>query len=54
MARRARFNVCVLAIAVAGEADYLVTGDVRAGLLQRGDIGRTRIVPPAAFCELAL
>lgn len=40
----------LLAMALAGEADYLVTGDHRAGLLQRGSIGRTRIVNPAAFC----
>lgn len=39
----------LLAMALAGEADYLVTGDRRAGLLQRGRIGRTRIVTPAAF-----
>jgi uncharacterized protein len=44
----------LLAMAVAGEADDLVTGDLRAGLLQRGSIGRTRIVRPAVFCELAL
>jgi putative PIN family toxin of toxin-antitoxin system len=41
----------LLAMAVGGEADYLVTGDRRAGLLQLGAIGRTRIVTPAAFCE---
>ena len=40
----------LLAMATAGEADYLVTGDRRAGLLQRGYIGRTRIVTPAVFC----
>ncbi|MEV2131233.1 hypothetical protein ABZR35_30415, partial [Pseudomonas aeruginosa] len=28
----------------------LVTGDRRAGLLQRGHIERTRIVTPAVFC----
>ena len=39
----------LLAMAMAGEADYLVTGDRRAGLLQRGGIGRTRIVTPATF-----
>lgn len=36
------------------EAEYLVTGDHRAGLLQRGNIGRTRIVTPAGFCAEAL
>lgn len=44
----------LLAMALAGEADYLVTGDRRAGLLQRGHIGRTRIVTPAAFCAEVL
>lgn len=41
----------LLAMAQAGDADYLLTGDHRAGLLQRGNIGRTRIVTPAAFCS---
>lgn len=44
----------LLAMALAGEADYLVTGDHRAGLLQRGNYGRARIVTPAAFCAEAL
>lgn len=44
----------LLAIALAGEVDYLVTGDRRAGLLQRGSIGRARIITPAAFCAEAL
>lgn len=44
----------LLAMSWAGEADYLVTGDYRAGLLQRGSIGRTRIVTPATFCAKAL
>ena len=44
----------VHALAMAGEADYLVTGDHRAGLLQRGSIGRTRIVTPATFCAEVL
>jgi uncharacterized protein len=44
----------LLAMALAGEADYLVTGDYRAGLLQQGSIGRTRIVTPAIFCADAL
>lgn len=43
-----------LAMALGSEADYLVTGDRRAGLLQRGSIGRTRIVTPATFCAEAL
>jgi len=44
----------LLAMALAGEADYLVTGDRRAGLLERGSIGRTRIVTPATFHAEAL
>ncbi|MCL2076549.1 MAG: putative toxin-antitoxin system toxin component, PIN family [Betaproteobacteria bacterium] len=40
----------LLAMALTSKADYLVTGDYRAGLLQCGSIGRTRIVTPAVFC----
>lgn len=40
----------LLTMALASEADYLVTGDRRAGLLQRGHVGRTRIITPASFC----
>src|SRR5574340_134391 len=41
----------LLAMALAGNADYLVTGDRRAGLLQRGHIERTRIITPVVFCD---
>lgn len=44
----------LLAMAVVGQADYLVTGDRRAGLLQRGHLERTRIVTAAVFCGEAL
>lgn len=44
----------LLSMALASEADDLVTGDRRAGLLQRGTAGRTRIVPPATFSAKAL
>lgn len=44
----------LLAMSVAGAPDYLVTGDRRAGLLQRGHLGRTRIVNPATFCAEVL
>lgn len=44
----------LLSMALASEADYLVTGDRRADLLQRGSAGRTRIVAPATFCAEAL
>lgn len=48
------FDAFLLAMAIVGEADYLVTGDHRAGLIQRGHINRTRIVTPAVFCADAL
>lgn len=41
----------LLALAQAGRADVLVTGDKRAGLLKRGHHGPTRILTPAAFCR---
>jgi len=44
----------LLAMALIGEADYLVTGDHRAGLLQHDRIRRTRIVTPAVFSTDAL
>jgi putative PIN family toxin of toxin-antitoxin system len=47
-------DVFLLSMALASEADYLVTGDHRAGLLQRGSAGRTRIVTPATFCSEVL
>ena len=48
------FDTFLLGMSVAGDADYLVTGDHRAGLHQRGHIGRTRIVTPAVFCAEVL
>jgi putative PIN family toxin of toxin-antitoxin system len=44
----------LLAMALAADVDYLVTGDRRAGLLQLGSFGRTRMVNPTAFCAQAL
>jgi putative PIN family toxin of toxin-antitoxin system len=44
----------LLAMALTGETDYLVTGDRRAGLLQLGNLGRARIVTPIVFCAEAL
>ncbi len=44
----------LLAMAVQAKADYLVTGDRRAGLVQRGHIERTRILTPAQFCREVL
>lgn len=40
----------LVAMAIAGDADYLVTGDRRAGLLQKGNLGRTRVLTPVNFC----
>ena len=47
-------DVFLLAMAWAAEADYLVTGDRRAGLLQQKHLGRTRILTPASFCAEVL
>jgi predicted nucleic acid-binding protein len=47
-------DVFLICMAMAGEADYLVTGDRRAGLLQLGSAGRTRIVSAAIFCTEVL
>ena len=40
----------LVAMAIAGDADYLVTGDRRAGLLHKGSLGRTRILTAANCC----
>jgi putative PIN family toxin of toxin-antitoxin system len=42
-------DIFLLPMALASDSDYLVTGDRRAGLLQRGKAGRTRIVSPGTF-----
>jgi len=44
----------LLALAHQGGADYLVTGDKRAGLLSRERIRSARILTAAAFCRGAL
>jgi putative PIN family toxin of toxin-antitoxin system len=44
----------LLALAQSSEADWLVTGDRRSGLLALERVGRARIVTAAAFCDLAL
>ncbi len=41
----------LLAMALNNNVDFLVTGDRRAGLLERGNFGKTRICTPAAFCD---
>ncbi|MBF0416408.1 MAG: putative toxin-antitoxin system toxin component, PIN family [Magnetococcales bacterium] len=40
----------LFSMAMIGKADYLVTGNRHSGLLQRGSIGRTRVVTPTTFC----
>ncbi len=47
-------DLFLLSMALAGEADYLVTGDRHAGLLQLGSAGCTRIVSPVSFCNEVL
>jgi putative PIN family toxin of toxin-antitoxin system len=47
-------DVFLLAMALTAGADYLVTGDRRAGLLDLGHIGRTRIIKPGVFCSEVL
>jgi putative PIN family toxin of toxin-antitoxin system len=44
----------LISMSISGNADFLVTGDRRAGLLQLGSIERTRILTPAAFCSEVL
>ena len=44
----------LLAMALAGEAGYIVTSDRSARLPQRSSIGRIPIATPAAFCADAL
>jgi uncharacterized protein len=41
----------LLGMVLASDADFLVTGDRRAGLLQRGSFQRAKILSPAAFCR---
>jgi uncharacterized protein len=41
-------------MALAGEADYLITGDKRAGLLQKGNAWQAKIITPTQFCKEAL
>lgn len=44
----------LLAMATASKAEYLVTGDYRAGLLRQKRLGPTRILTPAIFCTKVL
>lgn len=44
----------LLGMILASDADFLVTGDRRAGLLERRSFQRARIFTPAAFCDKVL
>jgi uncharacterized protein len=44
----------LLDLAAAARADYLVTGDKRAGLLTRTRVGNARILTAAIFCQHVL
>ena len=44
----------LISMVLTGEADYLVTGDRRAGLLKMGSVGYASILTPADFCIKAL
>ena len=46
------FDAFLLGMVVAGDADWLVTGDQRAGLLTMGSYRRCRIVTPGGFVEV--
>lgn len=41
----------LLRMVLASDADFLITGDRRAGLLERGSFQRAQILTPGAFCE---
>ncbi len=47
-------DALLLAMVEAGRADWLVTGDHRAGLLQMGKFAAATIVAPSAFLAEAL
>jgi putative PIN family toxin of toxin-antitoxin system len=40
----------LLNMSIEGKADFLITGDRRAGLLKRKKIEHTRILTPSMFC----
>ena len=44
----------LIAMAQVSEADYLITGDLKAGILSRLHLGRTRVMTPAEFDRLHL
>ena len=44
----------LLDLAVAAQAQYLLTGDKRSGLLARRKVGTAKIMTSAAFCQRVL
>ena len=44
----------LLDLATAAEAQYLLTGDKRSGLLSRHKVGTTKIMTAAVFCRIVL
>ena len=44
----------LIGMSIFGKADYLVTGDRKAGLLQKKHIDRTRILTPSFFVSEVL
>lgn len=47
-------DLFLLSMVMAFDADYLVTGDQRAGLQEMGCFQRARIVTPSVFCMTVL
>jgi putative PIN family toxin of toxin-antitoxin system len=47
-------DVWLLALADKAKANYLVTGDKRAGILSQHNIGQTKIVTASEFCDKLL
>ena len=47
-----QFDAFLLAMVEAGDADWLVTGDKRAGLLARGSYRGAKIVTPSTFVQM--
>lgn len=41
----------LLAMALKGDADYLVTGDQKSGMFKLGKIGRSKILTPVDFSK---
>lgn len=41
----------LISMCIEGKADFLVTGDHRAGLIRKGKIENTRVLTPADFCS---